>query len=88
MNPLYQQLMGGVQMPVSQPQTPVYTNPIQRTNAIMQAMQNPAQFVRNAIPDLPNEIANDPRQILQWLQKTRGITDAQIQQAAGMIPRF
>lgn len=83
MNPLYNMLMGqqgfnGVP----------FQTPIQKANAIMMAMQNPAAFVRNAIPDLPAEIANDPNRILQYLQQTRGISNAQIQQMMGQIPRF
>ena len=89
MNPLYQQLMnpsgmtpntgysGGMQ----------FQNPIQKMQYIMHAMTNPAAFVRQAIPDLPSDISNDPNRILQYLQQTRGITNAQIRQAASMIPR-
>jgi len=93
MNPLYNQLMGRndpQQKPVQQPMNggSQFTNPMQKINYILQAMRNPAQFVRNAIPDLPENIANDPNQILQYLKQTRGITDQQIQIAAGQIPRF
>lgn len=93
MNPLYQQLMGqsvpqqnSAQQPISG--GPQFVNPIQKMNYILQAMRNPAQFVRQAIPDLPDNIANDPNQILQYLKQTRGVTDQQIQMAAGQIPRF
>ena len=65
-----------------------FSNPMQRMNAIMQAMQNPPAFVRQAIPDLPNEISNDPNRILQYLKQTRGVTDQQIQRIAGSMPRF
>ena len=93
MNPLYQQLMGQnipQQNPAQQSMSggPQFANPIQKMNYILQAMRNPAQFVRQAIPDLPDNIANDPNQILQYLKQTRGITDQQIQMAAGQIPRF
>lgn len=83
MNPLYAPYP-------SQPQyrIPQFNNPIQRAAAIMQAMQNPAAFVRQMIPDLPVEIANDPNRILRYLQQTMGISDQQIQQIAGMGPRF
>ena len=87
MNPLYNQLMGG-QKAQQVPQVSAPMNPLQRMGQIMQAMRNPVQFVRNAIPDLPAEIANDPNRILQYLQQTRGITNEQIQQIAGQIPRF
>lgn len=93
MNPLYQQLMGQSipqQNPAQQPMSgaPQFANPIQKMNYILQAMRNPAQFVRQAIPDLPDNIVNDPNQILQYLKQTRGVTDQQIQMAAGQIPRF
>ena len=84
MNPLFNMLMQQQGIP----QQPHFQNPIQKMNYIMQAMRNPAAFVKQAIPDLPNEIANDPNRILQYLQQTRGITNEQIQQIAGQIPRF
>ena len=90
MNPLYQSLMGGG-MPM--PQQPGFSgmkfqNPVQKMQYIMQAMQNPAAFVRQAIPDIPQEISNNPNQILQYLQQTRGISNEQIQQVANQIPHF
>lgn len=91
MNPLFNMLMGGgnpMQQSMPNPVGQFSRAPIQKFQAIMQAMQNPAQFVRNAIPDLPAEIANDPNQILQYLKQTRGITDQQIQMLTGQMPRF
>jgi hypothetical protein len=87
MNPLYQQLMGQTQPSIPQQVSGIkFANPLQKMQYILQAMQNPAAFVRNAIPDLPNEIANNPNQILTYLQQTRGITNEQIQNAASQIP--
>lgn len=63
-----------------------FTNPMQKAAYIMQAMTNPAEFVRQNIPDLPKEIANDPNQILSFLQRTRGITNEQIQQIVQQNP--
>lgn len=65
-----------------------FMNPVQRINYIMQAVRNPAAFVKRAIPDLPDDISNDPNRILQYLKQTRGVTDQQIQIAAGQIPKF
>lgn len=88
-NPLYQMVNGGG---MSQTRQPIpyqqQMNPIQQANAIYQAMRNPPAFVRQAIPDLPPEIANDPNRILQYLQQTRGITNEQINQIASMMPRY
>ena len=50
----------------------------------MQAMRNPAAFIKQRFPDIPDNIINNPDQILSYLQQTRGITDQQIQQLYGM----
>ena len=76
MNPLYQMY--------AQPQA--WQNPMQKMAAMMQAMQNPAAFVRRQFPDIPDNIANDPTQILAYLQRTRGISNDQINQLMSMYP--
>ena len=93
MNPLFNMLMGNQSgMPQMQPaqpqQMPMANTPVSTANAIYQAMRNPAAFIRQAIPDLPPQIANDPNQILQYLQQTGRVTPQQIQQVANSIPRF
>ena len=89
MNPLYNQLMGqNMPQQRSVQQIPNLINPFQRMGQIMQAMRNPAAFVKQMIPDLPDNIANNPNQILQYLKQTRGVTDQQIQQITGQMPRF
>ena len=55
---------------------------------VMQAMRNPVAFVRQAFPDIPDNIQNDPGQILGYLQQTRGISDQQIQQIQAQMPKF
>ena len=92
-NPLFNMLMGqGQQAPASNPVQPPmsggiqFANPLQKMQYIMQAMQNPAAFVKQHIPDIPDNIAGNPGQILQYLQQTRGITNAQIQSIAQQIP--
>lgn len=87
MNPLFNMLNGGGQMIPQQPQQ-MSSTPVSRANAIYQAMMNPAAFVQQMIPDLPPQIANDPNQILQYLQQTGRVTPQQIQQVANSIPRF
>ena len=94
MNLLYQ-MLNGPQMPNPNFSKggfsaggPQFANPMQKMAYIMQAMTNPAAFVRQKFPDIPNEITNNPGQILQFLQQTRGITDAQVQAVANQIPRF
>lgn len=83
MNPLYQMLMG------NQPRPQMgLASPIQKANAIMQALQNPAQFVRQQFPDIPDNIANDPNQILRYIQQTRNISNDQLSQIMNQFPRF
>lgn len=90
-NPLYGMTMGAPQMSSLQSfmMQVQQMNPIQRTNAMYQAMQNPAQFIRQIAPDLPPEIASDSNRLLQYMQQTMGITNEQIQQAMmSQMPRF
>lgn len=63
-------------------------NPMQKMNYIMQAMRNPAAFVKQAIPDLPDQIANDPNQVLNYIMQTRNITQEQVNQIARQVPKF
>jgi hypothetical protein len=80
MNPLYQQLMGGVGAQVPAPSR------MQRISMAMAAMRNPAAFVKQQFPDVPDEMLNNPQQILGYLQQTRGIGNEQIQQILGQYP--
>lgn len=64
-----------------------FQNPVQKANYIMNAIQNPAAFVKEQFPDIPENIQNNPDEILRYLQQTRGITDQQIQQLSGMYGR-
>ncbi len=57
-------------------------------NRVAQAMQNPAEFVCNAFPDIPPYMRNDPNQILRYLQQTRNISNQQIQNIINRMPRF
>lgn len=56
-----------------------FANPIQKAKYVMQAMTNPAAFVKQHFPDIPNEMMNDPGRIMQYLQQTRGISQQDIQ---------
>lgn len=93
MNPLYQQMMGqnvSQQRLAQQPMSggPQFMNPMQKMNYILQAMRNPAAFVKQAIPDLPDQIANDPNQVLNYIMQTRNITQEQVNQIARQVPKF
>ena len=75
MNPLYQSIMSG-RMPQGRP---VAQTPMQKMQQAMQAMSNPAAFVKRMFPDIPDSIMNNPNLIMQYLQQTRGITPMDIQ---------
>ena len=64
-----------------------FMNPYQQMQQVMSAMNNPAAFLKQKFPDIPNEIMYDPNRILQYLQQTRGITNEDIQKVQGeMLP--
>lgn len=55
-----------------------FANPFQKANYIMQTLTNPAAFVKQQFPDIPDNIMNDPAQILSYLQQSRGISNEEI----------
>lgn len=88
-NPLYQSLMGS--QPQPQQMTGMqFANPMQKISYIMQAMRNPAQFVRQNLPQIPQQAFNDPtgNSVLQYMMNNMGVTQQDVQNASGQIPRF
>lgn len=67
-------------------QGPVFQNPIQKAAYIMQAMTNPAAFVKQAFPDVPDGIVNDPIQVQNYIMQSRGISEQQIRQMMNQYP--
>lgn len=63
-----------------------FQNPLQKANYILRTLTNPAAFVKQQFPDIPDSMMNDPRQILGYIQETRGIDNNQIQQILGQFP--
>jgi len=55
--------------PVQQPR---FQSPSQKAHYIMQAMSNPAAFIQEQFPDIPENMRNNPNDILNYLQQTRG----------------
>ena len=72
-----------IQQPMMMPQ-----NPMQKIQMVMQAMQNPIGFITQRFPDIPQNIQNNPSQILQYLQQTRTISNEQIQQADNQMQQI
>lgn len=75
MNPLFNQVTGANSI-------------LERARSIMSSMQNPAQLLQQYLPGVPQEIANDPNQIINWLQQTGRITPDQIQMASRLMSNF
>ena len=90
MNPLYSMLMNQ-QQPIQQHpsmQMPAFSNPIQKMNYMVQALKDPVHFVLQQFPDIPENIVNDPNQVLQYLQRTRNISNDQISRIVNQFPRW
>lgn len=83
------------QMPVSQSAQmvsgiPQFANPIQKMNYIMQAMRNPAAFIKQHVPNIPDEVLRDPtgNSALQYMQQNMGVTQQDIMNAQAQIPQM
>lgn len=90
MTPIQQMMMGGGGQTVPQMSGIQFANPIQKMNYIMQAMQNPAAFVRQHLPGIPEQAYSDPtgNGVLQYMQQNMGVTQQDIMNAESQIPRF
>lgn len=96
-HPLFNMLQngaGGQPQPQSQ-QPPIsggpqFQNPVQKMKYILQAMQNPAQFVRQSIPNIPEEAFRDPtgNAVLSYMMNNMGVTQQDVQRVSGQIPKF
>lgn len=53
-----------------------------------QAMQNPAAYMKQQFPDIPDSMLGNPAQIMQYLQRTRNISDQQVSQAAMQVQGY
>lgn len=60
-----------------------FANPIQKVNYILRTLTDPAAFVKQQFPDIPDEIANDPDKVLSYLQQSRGISNEMLRQLGG-----
>lgn len=69
---------------------PQFQNPIQKMNYIMQAMRNPAAFVKQHIPNMPDEVLADPtgNAALQYMQQNMGVSQQDIMNVQNQIPRY
>ena len=85
---IFDMMMPTSNIPTPQNYTQSPTNPIQMMSALAQAMQNPAKYVAEKFPDIPVNIQNNPAQIMQYLQQTRGINSQQLHQMQQTAEQF
>lgn len=89
-NPWYN-AVNGIPGPTMQnspmyPQIQAPKNPFQIVGEISNAMRNPIAFAMNAFRDVPAELWNDPARALQYIQQTRNISQADIQNMINSLP--
>lgn len=67
-----------------------FANPVQKMNFIRQAMVNPAAFVKQYLPGIPEQAFQDPtgNAVLQYMVNNMGVTQADIQNARSQMPMF
>lgn len=70
MNKWYNRIVNNIPNPQSN--ITKFQNPVQQAQYIMNAMRNPAAFIQEQFPDVPEDIRNNPNDVLNYLQKTRG----------------
>ena len=70
MNKWYDRIVNNIPNPQSN--ITKFQNPVQQAQYIMNAIRNPAAFIQEQFPDVPEDIRNNPNDVLNYLQKTRG----------------
>ena len=80
-NPWYDRINGQGTPTPNQYQYPAIPqmNPLQVVSEVANAMRNPMAFAMNAFRDVPPELWSNPAQALQYIQQTRGISNADLQ---------
>ena len=70
MNKWYNRIVNNIPNPQSN--VTKFQNPVQQAQYIMNAIRNPAAFIQEQFPDVPEDIRTNPNDVLNYLQKTRG----------------
>ena len=93
MNP-FQAIMGQISRPQTQMNQPLPVMPnagfggiFNQMQQIANMFQNPQQLVQRVFPDAPQEIINDPDQLVNWMQQTGKTNPQMIQMARQMLGR-
>lgn len=69
---------------------PQFASPMQRMGYIMQAMRNPAQFVREHVSGIPESAFSDPtgNSVLNFMQQNMGVTRQDIMNAENQMQQM
>lgn len=93
MNP-FQAIMGQISRPQTQMSQPSPAMPnagfggiFGQMQQIANMFQNPQQLVQRFFPDAPQEVINDPDQLVNWMQQTGKTNPQMIQMARQMLGR-
>lgn len=89
MNGWSERILGGNAAASQAPMTGMqFANPMQKANYILQAMRNPAAFVRQNIPGIPEQAYNDPsgNGVLQYMMQHMGVTQQDVQRVSSQMP--
>lgn len=83
-NPWYNAANG---MPQAQQPTGMsMPNPMGIAGEVAMAMRNPMAYAMQQFQDVPKELWNNPAQALQYIQQTRGISNADLQNMLSQFP--
>ena len=89
MNPLFNALFGSKQGQIQPAQAPAVNPPMQDTNALMgQLRANPAETIRNAGYNVPDEISGNPQATVMHLIQTGQINNPMMQRIMPMLQRM
>jgi len=89
MNPLFNALFGQKQGQGAFPQTQAQNNPPQDWNALMGQLQaNPAEMVRKAGYNVPDEISGNPQATVMHLIQSGQVGGPMMQRIMPMIQRM
>ena len=89
MNPLYNALFGSKQGQIQRPQQQTNNVPSMDLNTLMGQLQaNPAEAIRNAGYNVPDDFAGDPQATVMHLLRTGQIGGPMMQRIAPMLQRM
>lgn len=88
-NPWYDRVNGQgtvMQTPYYQQPMQANQNPLMVMGQLANAMRNPMAFAMNAFRDVPQELWSNPERALEYIQRTRNLSQADIQNMLANFP--